>query len=170
MKKTYVNLFTTLLLVCAVIGFGTSALADPGPKSGPHWRAMDAEYCYGSGHGYGKGRGFQPGDFTGKLSEEDQKKLDQERQAFRDATKGLKQDMRKTRFELMAELSGKEIDAQKAMALQKKLSDLSAQLDQKRLGHLLKIKEMFPDFDDRHGAFFHKGRGPGRRAGYSGCR
>ena len=70
----------------------------------------------------------------------------------------------------LAELSGKTVDGQKAAALQKKISDLRSQLDQKRLEHLLKVKEMFPDLDDHFEAFCFKGGGPGRGAGYGGCR
>lgn len=165
MKKFHVNLFT-LLLICALVGLGSTALANPGSGYGPHWRAMGNSPCYG----YGQGRGFRPRDGFWNLSEEDQKKLDQERKAFWDATNDLRQEMRKTGFELMAALSGKNIDAQKAISLQKKISDLRAQLDKKRLEHMLKVKEMFPNLEIPFGPFSHKGRGFGRGPGYGGCR
>ena len=170
MNNKNVKRLTALLLACAVIGFGSVAFANPGSVYRPHWRGMGPEPGYGSGRGCGRDSGYQPADVYRNLSDEDRKKLDQARKDFREATRDLKQQLRKTRFELKAELSGKTIDGQRAAALLKKISDLQAQLDLKRLEHLLKIKEMFPDLDDQFAGFCFKGRGSGRGSGYGGCR
>jgi len=44
--------------------------------------------------------------------------------------------------------------------LQKEISDLKSQLDQKRLEHHIKMKESFPDLAGTGMRFRHRGYGP----------
>jgi len=123
-----------------------------------------------AGKGYGRGYGGPEDGQRGwncpgygpsaGLSDEEKAKLDTERQAFWDSTADLRRDIRQKKLELQIELNKSEIDGAKARAIQKELSDLRAQLDQKRLDHRMRIKEIDPDLGGGMGRFY--GRGPGR--------
>jgi hypothetical protein len=83
---------------------------------------------------------------VGNLSDEDQKDLAKERQAFFSETQDLRQDIYKKRLELQSELAKKNPDAQKAAALHKDISKLAEEFDQKRLAFFLKMKKNNPNF------------------------
>lgn len=146
---------TALLLIC----FSAPVSAGRGAATGqPGWRP-----CY-----------------AGNLSDEDQKALDKERQAFFNETKDLRQDMVQKRLELQSELAKKIPDAQKAATLQKDISQFKEELDQKRLDFILKMKKINPDIgrmggwgamdddDDANCPYGrgHHGRHMGRWSGY----
>jgi len=80
------------------------------------------------------------------LSDEDQKTLDKEHQAFLGETQGLRQDMHQKWLELQGELAKNNPDAQKAAALHKDISKLAEEFDQKRLAFILKMKKINPNF------------------------
>ena len=82
-----------------------------------------------------------------------------ERDAYQAATKDLVLSLREKQVALDRVMSEDTVDAAQAMALQKEISTLSAQLDQKRIEHQVRMKES--GF-----AGPPAGRGPG--AGY-GC-
>ena len=82
---------------------------------------------------------------VGNLSDENQNDLAKKRQAFFAETKDLRQDIYKKRGELQSELAKKNPDAQKAAALQKDVSKLTEEFDQKRLDFILKMKKTNPD-------------------------
>lgn len=132
--------------------------------------------AYGMGPGYGMGRGMMdcgPGrgrgfggyGYPGDLSEEDLKKLDDQRSAFFEGTKNQQNDLYEKGFELRSELAKQNPDSEKAGKLQKEISDLKAQLDQKRIDHMIEIKKINPNV----GRGF-AGRGPGGYgAGFRGA-
>jgi Spy/CpxP family protein refolding chaperone len=98
-----------------------------------------------AGRGAGTGQpGWRPWH-AGNLSDEDQKTLDKERQAFFDETQDLRQDMYQKRLELQSELAKKNPDAQKAAALQKDIAKFTVEFDQKRIDFILKMKKINPD-------------------------
>lgn len=78
------------------------------------------------------------------LSEEQMKELEAERTEFRNATQDLHQELRSKMLALRSELAKKEPDAKTAMALQKEISTLNAELGQKRIEHLLEMKKIAP--------------------------
>jgi len=82
---------------------------------------------------------------VGNLSDESQNDLAKERQAFFSETQDLRQEIHKKRVELQNELSKKNPDAQKAVALHKDISKLAEEFDQKRLAFILKMKKINPD-------------------------
>lgn len=79
------------------------------------------------------------------LSKEDKEKVTAERDAFLKATQDLRQEILSKQLVIQSELVKPLTDVQKAMALQKELSAFEAELDQKKLLHLLEIKKISPD-------------------------
>ena len=114
---------------------------------------------YGHGRGYGKGRGYGRNCFDANLTDEQRQQLDAERQAFRESTQDLRQDIYQKRLELKAELAKREPDAKKASSIQKEISKLNSQMDQKRLDHVLRVKKINPGFTGDCGRGGRGGRG-----------
>lgn len=171
-----------VFMVMALMGLGATGYAYRGDDFGDKWD----DYCHGwqkggagyggGGQGYGKGpRGR--GGFGGKgclrgwagganLSEDQIKALTEARDAFREATRDLRAQIKSKRFELRSEFVKTTPDVEKLKTLQKELSDLKAQFDQKRLEHRLKIKSIDPDLPCGKGWRSGRGHGYGRGCGY----
>ncbi|MBI5845772.1 MAG: periplasmic heavy metal sensor [Deltaproteobacteria bacterium] len=109
------------------------------------------------GPGYGQGHPGHPGPVA-DLSEKDMEKLEAERAAFLKETKDLRYRIEDKEWELGRELRADKPDEKKAVAVQRELSDLRGQMDQKVLAHRLKMRNLFPDF-------FANGFGPGPGCG-----
>ncbi|UCD82254.1 MAG: periplasmic heavy metal sensor [Desulfobacterales bacterium] len=108
-------------------GYGYPGMMHYG--QGPHHRG------YG-GPGYG---------MFGDLTEDQIRKLDEERAAFWEATKDLRQQIYQKRLELASELAKQNPDAVAAATIQQQISDLMAQLAQKHLEHFLRVQKIDPD-------------------------
>jgi len=118
---------------------------------------------YGMHGGWGQGpRGYDAEGYQSDLSEEDIAKLDKERQAFFEATSDLKEELYQKELELRSELAKPEPDAKKAAGIQKQISNLESQLDQKRLDHRIKMRKDFPQSGYRGDGYGPRGRGMGR--------
>lgn len=153
MKKILIGM--TLFVV---LGFGAHAFAQWGMgyrhHGGMHHRSgWHLRGSAGPGYGY-------PAD----MGNEEIKKLEQERTAFYEATKDIRQQIYQKRLELRSEFAKKDLDTEKAMRLQKEISDLKTLLDQKRLDHVLKLKKINPDFGRGR-----MGYGMMGRERYGGC-
>jgi len=136
MTKNMKNTALIVLTVVAVVGFGTYAFAD-----------------WGMGHHrYGWGQ---------DLSDDDIEMLKKERESFFKTTEDLRQDIYTKELELKSELSKKSPDAEKAVKLQKDLSDLEAKIDQKRIGHMIKMKKINPNAGRGPGPGWGRGSGKG---------
>lgn len=111
------------------------------------------------------------------LTDAQREQLDSSREAFFTATQPLRQDLYAERLELEAELAKKTPNVKRAAAIQKKISDLEAVLEQKYLEHALFIRKISPELgrncggyggDRRYGrqmwpcGLGHHGMGPGR--------
>ena len=123
--------------------------------------------CGGPGSGYGS-RGYGGQGYQSNLSDEDMTKLNQERQAFYEATSEIREKMYQKELELRSELAKPEPDAEKAAGLQKDISDLESQLDQKRLEHQIRMRKDFPQLGYRGQGYGQRGRGMGRGMMYGG--
>ena len=133
--------------------------------------AMGLATHVSAARGYGKGtggaKGYERGwncrglGFRGGLSQEDAAKLDSGRRAFFESTSELRQSIRQKNLELRSELAKEEIDAARARALQTDISNLRAELDQKRLEHRIEKQGDVPEWCRGQG----RGRGMGRRGG-----
>ncbi|MBC2710524.1 MAG: periplasmic heavy metal sensor [Desulfosarcina sp.] len=88
--------------------------------------------------------------------------MDTERRAFFDATKQERQDLYAKKLELRAEMAKSGPDMKKASALQKEVSELRSNLDQKRLDHIMAMRKINPDAGR---GFFMEGRGMGHGKG-----
>ena len=166
MLNRNINKILLVISVIAVVSLGVNALADTemgyGPGSG---KGYGRHMGYGPGAGYGRhmgygpgmerrreigfgpgmGRGFRGRGYAPELSEEQWNKLDEQRNTFFEATDDLRRNLYSKRLELESELAKKSPDAAKATGLQKELSDLKAQIDQKRISHLIEMRKINPN-------------------------
>jgi len=149
-----------LLTVVAVIGFGAYAFADGG--MGPGMRGGWDHHGPGRHHG-GYGCSEYGGHMMGDLSDEDIQKIDEQREAFFKSTEDLRRNIYQKKLALQSEFAKKNPDAKKAADLQKEISDIRAQLDQKRIEHILEMRKINPNA----GRGFSRGfRGYGPMKGY----
>ncbi len=136
MKKHLFSRMFVIVAVAVLIGSGVNAFA-----------------------GMGKGTG-NPGvcAANANLTDDQIKKMESERTAFRLATKDIRQQIRDKRQTLQAELTKQTPDASTCATIQKEVSYLQSQFDQKRLTHILEMKKVDPNFTD--------GRDMGRGMGH----
>ena len=159
------NLSKTLIVLTLVAIMGIGATAFAGKDKGNARYAQSGQYgCDGSGYG----RGYGNHGFMGNLSEEEIAKLNEERNAFSKATQDLRQNIYQKRLELNSELAKKNPDPKKAGALQKELSGLKGQLDQKRTQHRIRMNKINPEFGQM-GRSFHGKRMGSRQYNQGRC-
>ena len=142
----------TVLTIAGIVGFAATSFAGWGRGGGGN--------CWGPGSGWGQ-RGVAPSGDQGNLSDEQITRLDRERQAFFEETRDLRENLYQKELELRSELAKEDPDAQKAAGLQAEMSDLTAQLDQKRIDHRIKMQKDNPEFFAGRG-YGKGGRGMGR--------
>ncbi len=119
----------------------------------------------GRGYGAGYGRNQKGGAWFG-MSAEDQAKLQAERDKFRSETKALRDAIDQKQLNLRQEMQNDEPDTTKAMQLQKELSQLRGEFDQKAIAHRIEMRKLLPEGFEGPGF----GRG-GYGRGYGGyCR
>jgi len=150
------NLTKTLIVLTlvAIMGIGTTAFAGKG-KGNVRYAQND--------QGYGQYRGYGNRGFMGNLSEEEIAKLNEERSAFFKATQDLRQNIYQKRLELNSELAKKNPDPKKAGVLQKELSGLQGQLDQKRIEQRIRMNKINPGYGHMMGSGYgHMGSGSDR--------
>ena len=127
------------LTIAVAIGIGTYAFGHMGEGYGN----------YGSMHGGpGMHQGYygEPGyDYRPDLKNEDIKALDEKRSAFLKATDSIRQNLYSKELELRSELYKENPDVSKAGALQKEISELESELDQKRIDHMIKMRKLSPN-------------------------
>ncbi len=143
-----------VITIVGIVGFGVYALDDWG---------------MGYGHrGYGHmGPGWQRGwsgnqGIQGSLSDEEITRLDKERQAFFDDTRETRENLYQKELELRSEMAKKDPDAKMAVDLQKEISELESQLNQKRVEQRIKMQKENPEL------FAGRGYGQGRGYGKGG--
>jgi zinc resistance-associated protein len=142
------------LITVAVVAAGASAFAGKGMGNRS-----------GDGNGYHRYNQDCPyGYRNSDLTEEQQAQLNAERKAFFDATQDARQEIYAKRLALRAELAKKNADAKVAADLQKTISGLQADLDQKRIEHLMTMRGIDPDA----GRGFFGGRGMGHHGHHRG--
>jgi Spy/CpxP family protein refolding chaperone len=165
MKTNTIRNAMICLITIGLMATGTVAFAGKG---------MDYrdDECVKGGYGYHRNIDCPYGRQAANLTDEQKKQLDAERQAFFNATKTQRQDLYAKHLELRAEMAKRTPDMKKASGLQKEISDLQANLDQKRLTHIMKMREINPDagigcFKCGQGMRGHgHGAGDGRSMGY----
>ncbi len=141
------NRILTLMVMVALMGFTTYADAGMGMKGGKGGR--------------GKGGGCAA---MKTLSAEDQAKVTAERDAFVKDTQALRDQIQQKHLDLKAEIAKADTDVQKASDMVKGITDLVAQIAQKRLQHQLNLKKINPALADCMIG------GPGMGPGHGGMR
>ena len=172
-KKTIIGLAAVLTLAIAAIayahgGYGGSMMGPGygGHMMGPGYGGNMMGPGYG-GHMMGYGPGYGPYmdgyDNRGNLSDEDAAKLDAAREKFFKATQDLRSQIREKQFDLQNELNKDNPDESKVFELQKALSGLQAEFDQKALAYQLEVGKLLPQQSTR--GYYGQGRG-GSYGGY----
>jgi zinc resistance-associated protein len=128
-----------VLTVAAVIGIGTYAFGHMGGGYGNYGRMHGGP---GMHQGYS---GESGNDYRADLKDEDLKALEEERSAFLKATDSVRQNLYSKELELRSELYKENPDVAKAEALQKEISKIESELDQKRIGHMIQIRKLNPN-------------------------
>jgi len=172
MFKNFSIKIIAILAVVAILGIVPNAFAGWGEGYGHH--GYGRHHNYGSDDGYqgnrhhGPSGGYGPGcDYGEDLTQEDFEKLQAEQKAFDKDTQKLRQNIYQKNLALKSELAKENPDAQKALEIQKEISDLRAEVDQKRIDYLIKARKIAPDagrgmmkgFGHRGGG--GRGMGPG---------
>ena len=127
------------LTIAVAIGIGTYAFGHMGGGYGNYDRMHGGS---GMHQGY---YGEQDYDDRADLKNEDIRALEEERSAFLKATDSIRQNLYSKELELRSELYKENPDVSKAGALQKEISELESELDQKRIDHMIKIRKLSPN-------------------------
>ena len=151
MKKRMLINGIIIVTAVVVLGYGANAFAGWGRGGG-------FGGCGGPGGRWG-GAGY--GDTA--LSAEQYKQMDAQRRSFFEDTADLRQEIYQKDQDLRQELAKESPDRAKAKSLQKELSQLEAQLEQKRFDHMMAMREINPNAG--RGRY---GRGAGG-PGYGNC-
>jgi zinc resistance-associated protein len=145
MPKRTIAITIGLIAVVALLGYGSTALAHRGGRPG---------------YGYG------PGACWSDLNDQQVEQLKSQRKAFFDATQDLRQQIYEKQAQLRDELAKPTPDQGKAAQLQKELSELNGQFDQKRLEYMIEAKKIDPELGNRYeGRGYHR-RGYGPMGGH----
>ena len=133
-----VKILTTTLFAVAAIGIAINAFA----HGGMGWSGGWGHHGPGWHHrgGYGPGYGDQ-------LTADEYKQFEQNREAFYSETQELRANLIEKERELQIELAKDKPDASKASRLQKEISALQSQFDQKRIEHMIEMRKLNPNFD-----------------------
>ena len=143
--------------IVGIVGFAATSFAGWGRGGG------GGDNCWGQGGGYGQRGSAAPG-YQGNLSDQDIDKLNSERQAFFEDTRELRDKRYQKELELRSEMAKQDPDVNKAVALQKEVSELQGQLNQKRVEERIKMQKENPNFIAGRGM----GRGYGKGRGFQG--
>ena len=128
MKHMNMKKLLVIIAVFALVGIGTTAFAGWG-------RGSYGPMMHGRGWGaYG----------TERLSEEELKKLEAANEAFFKETEALRRNIYEKELALRSEMIKENPDPKKAADLQKEISDLESQFDQKRLERRLEMQKINP--------------------------
>ena len=166
MKNNTLTKGIVILAAIAMVGLVATAYAGWGDGYGHMGRGWGHMGWGGPGNG---------GDYPA-LTDEQRQTMEQERRTFFEETNDLRQNLYTKELALRSELAKSDADAQKAAAIQKDISKLEAELDQKRLDHVVKMKQVNPDAGRGYmmggrgrGGMMGYGPGAGRGAGGGNC-
>lgn len=132
------NLKAVIITVAfiALVGLTINAFA----HSGMSWSGGWGHH----GQGWHHQSGYGP-DYNDQLTNKEYKQFDQKRGAFLKETQKLRSNLFEKERELQKEFSKDEPDASNASRLQKEISELQAQFDQKRIDHMIEMRKLNPN-------------------------
>jgi zinc resistance-associated protein len=141
-------------------GWGNDDYGYGGHMMGPGYGGQMMGPGYGGNYmmGPGWGRGYHRGN--GDLSDEARAKIDAARDKFYDETRSLRRNIDDKAYELNKEMDKDNPDAGKVAELQKQLSKLQTEFDQKSVQYRLEMRKLLPE------DFRGSGRGYYGRGGY----
>ena len=129
------KILITIALI-AVLGIAINAFAHGGMGWGGGWGHHRGGMHYQGGSGNG------PVD---QLNPEETKQFEQKREAFFSETQDIRTSLFEKERELQNELAKDEPDMAQASQLQKEISDLQSQFDQKRIEHMVEMRKLNPN-------------------------
>ena len=139
---------TVFLVAALVTGIAVLAYADDryGPGYGRHMTGYGGGYGHmmDGGPAYGHMRGYSGPDSYGNLSREEAARLEEIREKFINQTRDLRNAIRNKQFALNDEIEKPNPDRGKVSELQKQISALEAEFDQKALAHRLQVRRALP--------------------------
>ena len=143
--KTSLGIFS----VIAIVGIATLAFAH-GPGNGRNGgNMMGSDDGYGHMMDYGRGRGHHMmgygNEAYGNLSRDDAVKLERARDEFYESTRSLRSDIREKQLALDKALDMESPDPKSLSNLQKELSTLESEFDQKALAYRLNVSKIQPE-------------------------
>ncbi len=155
---------TAAIAIVSILGFSSAAFSYGGygkrsDNMGQGYQMGDRDgNCQGQGYGRHKGYGRHMGNgYNGPnagLDKEQIEKMNQERDSFFKGTQSLRGDIHQKQLELRSEMAKQNPDADKVKNIQKEVSNLESEFDQKRIDHRLKMREIAPEsgrgFGGRH--------------------
>ena len=145
------------IMIVTIIGiFGFASLSFAGWGNGCRYGKGNGGRGMGWHHRGGDGYGMM-GNY-GTLSEEEIAKLDQQRSEFFKATEALRGQLYEKELALRSELAKENPDISVASNLQKEISKLQGELDQKRLEFEIQTRKALPNYNRAY-------RGHGRMVG-----
>ena len=150
---TFKNIIIAITFA-AVLGLGVNAFAHGGMGWSGGW-----------GH-HGSGRYNQGGYGTmhdSQMSRDEYRQFEQKREAFFGVTADIRTRLSEKEGDLQGELAKSDPDSAKASLLQKEISVLQAQFDQKRIDYMVEMKKLNPNVDRGF-------RSEGRMLGYGSSR
>jgi Spy/CpxP family protein refolding chaperone len=154
MRTRHITAILLVLAIVGIVGFSAPSFAGWGRGGGGN--------CPMAGGGYGPGGGSGPWGGGADLTDEEIAALQKERNAFFEQTRDLRDKLYQKGLELRAEMAKQSPDAKKAAELQKEVSGLEGELDQKRLDQRIKMQKENPKL---YGKGFGRGMGPGHGMG-----
>ncbi len=129
------NVIITIVSI-AVLGIGISAFAHGGMGWGGGWgHHRGGMYCQGD----------EDNGNMSRMSPETYKQFEQNREAFFNETRDIRTSLFEKERELQNELVKDEPDVAQASRLQKEISDLQSQFDQKRIEHMVEMRKLNPN-------------------------
>jgi Spy/CpxP family protein refolding chaperone len=160
--KKAIIITSIILLVGSTIAFaqgGWGYGSDQPRMRGYGGHMMGPGYC--GSHMRGNGPGWVKGGY-GDLSEEEATKLEEAREKFYTETKDIRRQIGNLREDIRDEMVKDDPDSAKVLKMQKELSNIEADFDQKRVQHRLEMRKLVPEKYQGRGF----GRGFGRGYGY----
>ena len=139
MNTSFKNWKIVLMAAFLIIAMAAVASADMGRGDGYRGQMQHGRGWHHGGYGAPGWGAFSD------LSEEDVKKLEEERKVFFDDTEDLRREVYQKRLELASEMAKQNPDAARAAAIQKEISATKARLAQKRLDHIFRVRKINPD-------------------------
>ena len=132
------NIKTIIIAVAcvAVVAFAVNAFAHGGMGRGGGWGH------HGQGWQY---RGDSGPGYDNQMTDEQYQQFAEKREAFFKETQDLRSNLYEKERELQNELSKADPDAATASELQREISELQAQLDQKRIDHMVEMRKLAPN-------------------------